>query len=109
MDTQRRQTLKTFIWKRGYAKSSKQRILVAKNSVIEAGLGQYGIRCVADLIHELVTVGPYFNQANNFVCPFKLSSPLGGFSRKTKLLHFVEGGEVGARGEAINKLLKYVV
>ena len=99
-------TIEKLIWKRGYAKLDKQRIPIAENSVIEAGLGQYGIRCVADLIHELVTVGPYFKQANNFVWPFKLSSPLGGFSRKTKLLHFMEGGEAGARGEEINKLVK---
>jgi len=99
-------TIEKLIWKRGYAKLNKQRIPIAENAVIEAGLGQYGIRCVADLVHELVTVGPHFKQANNFVWPFKLSSPLGGFSRKTKLLHFLEGGEAGARGEEINKLVK---
>ena len=101
--------IEKLIWIRGCAKSNKQCILIAKNSVIEAGLCQRGIRCVADLIHELVTVAPYFKQANNFVWPFKLSSPLGGFSRKTKLLHFIAGGEVGARGEVINKLVKRIM
>jgi len=99
-------TIEKLIWKRGFGKLNKQRIPIAENSVIEAALGKYGIRCTADLVHELVTVGPHFKQANNFVWPFKLSSPLGGFSRKTKLLHFMEGGEAGARGEEINKLVK---
>jgi len=99
-------TIEKLVWKRGFGKLNKQRIPIAENSVIEEGLGKLGIRCTADLIHELVTVGPHFKQANNFLWPFKLSCPLGGFSRKTKLLHFLEGGEAGARGEEINKLVK---
>merc|ERR1712194_942106 len=100
-------TIEKLIWKRGFAKLHKQRVPISENRVIEEGLGEKtGIRCTADLVHELVTVGPNFKAANNFVWPFKLSSPTGGFSRKTKLLHFMEGGEAGARGEEINKLVK---
>lgn len=99
-------TVEKLIYKRGFGKINKQRIPIAENAVIEAGLGKFGISCAADLIHEIYTVGPKFKQANNFLWPFKLSSPLGGFSRKTKLLHFMEGGEAGARGEEINKLVK---
>ena len=76
------------------------------NNVIGEGLGKYGIECTADLVHELVTVGPNFIQANNFLWPFKLTRPAGGFSSKTRLLHFLEGGECGARGEEINALVK---
>jgi len=101
-----RATIEKLVYKRGFGKISKQRIPIADNSVIEEGLGQYGINCCADLIHELVTVGPYFKQANNFLWPFKLSSPLGGFSAKTKLLHYLEGGEAGNRAEEINKIVK---
>merc|ERR1711862_1074795 len=74
-------TVEKLIYKRGFGKVKKQRIAIAENAVIEAGLGQFGISCVADLIHEIYTVGPNFKQANNFLWPFKLSSPLGGFSR----------------------------
>ena len=77
----------------------------ADNSVIIEGLEKYGVKCTADLVHEIFTVGPHFKEANNFLWPFKLSSPKGGFSRKTKMLHFMEGGESGARGEEINKLV----
>jgi len=101
-----RATIEKLVYKRGFGKIDKQRIPIADNSVIKEGLGQYGINCCADLIHEIVTVGPHFKQANNFLWPFKLSSPLGGFSAKTKLLHYLEGGEAGNRGEEINKMVK---
>lgn len=101
-----RATIEKLVYKRGFGKINKQRIPISENSVIQDGLSAHGINCCADLIHELVTVGPAFKQANNFLWPFKLSSPLGGFSKKTKLLHYLEGGEAGNRGEEINKLVK---
>merc|ERR1712161_146743 len=102
-----RATVEKLVYKRGFGKINKQRIPIADNSVIEAGIGEKtGVKCTADLVHEIFTVGPNFKQANNFLWPFKLSSPLGGFSSKTKLLHYLEGGEAGARGEEINKLVK---
>ena len=102
-------TVEKLIYKRGFGKLNKQRIPISENSVIEEGLGDCNIRCCADLVHEIFTVGPNFKKANNFLWPFKLSSPLGGFSRKTKLLHFMEGGESGSRGEEINKLVKKMI
>jgi 60S ribosomal protein uL30 len=101
-----RQTVEKLVYKRGFGKLNRQRIPIADNSVIEEGLSKFGITCTADLVHELVTVGPAFKQANNFLWPFKLKNPKGGFSRKTKLLHFMEGGEAGARGEEINAFIK---
>lgn len=104
-----RQTVEKLVYKRGFGKLNKQRIPIADNSVIEEGLGKFGITCTADLIHELVMVGDNFKAANNFLWPFKLNNPKGGFSRKTKLLHFMEGGEAGARGDEINKLVKRMI
>ncbi|KAL7572917.1 hypothetical protein ACA910_004561 [Epithemia clementina (nom. ined.)] len=101
-----RATVQKLIYKRGFGKLNKQRIPIADNTIVEKGLGEHGICCTADLVHEIYTVGPNFKQANNFLWPFKLSSPKGGFSRKTKLLHYLEGGEAGARAEEINKLVK---
>ena len=45
--------------------------------------------CVEDLIHEIVTVGPNFKYASNFLWPFKLNTPTGGWRKKVN--HFVEG------------------
>jgi len=105
-----RETIKKLIYKRGFAKLNKQRIPISENEVIADGLGEKtGIKCTADLIHEIATVGPNFKAANNFLWPFKLNSPRGGFSRKTKLLHYLEGGEAGNRAEEINKLVKKMI
>jgi len=57
-----------------------------------------------DVIHEIYTVGPHFKEANNFLWTFKLSSPLGGFTKKG--IHFAEGGDAGNRAEYINDLIE---
>eukprot|EP00178_Gracilaria_changii_P021428 TRINITY_DN63689_c0_g1_i1.p1 TRINITY_DN63689_c0_g1~~TRINITY_DN63689_c0_g1_i1.p1 ORF type:complete len:258 (+),score=41.24 TRINITY_DN63689_c0_g1_i1:45-776(+) len=95
-------TVRELIYKRGHGKVNKQRIPLTDNSVIANSLGP-DIICVEDLIHEIYTVGPKFKEANNFLWPFKLSNPLGGF--KNKGIHFSEGGDAGNRHELINALV----
>lgn len=98
-------SVRELIYKRGYGKVDKQRVPLSDNAVIEKSLGQYGIICVEDLVHEIFTVGPHFKQASNFLWPFKLSSPNGSFSKK-KVLHFVAGGDSGDREHHINELIR---
>jgi len=98
-------SVRELIYKRGYGKIDKQRIPLTDNAIIEESLGKYGIICVEDLIHEIFTVGPNFKQASNFLWPFKLSNPTGGF-RPRKFKHFIEGGDLGNREDHINKLVK---
>uniref|UniRef100_A0A2K5I894 Large ribosomal subunit protein uL30 n=1 Tax=Colobus angolensis palliatus TaxID=336983 RepID=A0A2K5I894_COLAP len=81
------------IYKRGY-----------DNALIARSLGKYGIICMEDLIHEIYTVGKRFKEANNFLWPFKLSSPRGGMKKKTT--HFVEGGDAGNKEDQINRLIR---
>merc|ERR1712196_436888 len=97
-------TVKELIYKRGFGKDGKNRLPFTDNAVIEKHLGKYGIICVEDLIHEIITVGPNFKQANNFLWPFKLNSPTGGFSKKVN--HFCEGGDYGNREAKINELIR---
>ncbi|KAI5848067.1 ribosomal protein L30, ferredoxin-like fold domain-containing protein [Tricharina praecox] len=98
-------SVRELIYKRGYGKIERQRIPLTDNSLIEANLGQYGIISIEDLIHEIFTVGPNFKQAANFLWPFKLSSPTGGF-RTRKFKHFIEGGDLGDREQFINNLIR---
>merc|ERR1711998_341412 len=97
-------TIKELIYKRGFGKVNGQRIPITDNAVIEKVLGESGIVCIEDLIHEIATAGPNFKQAANFLWPFKLSSPLGGYDKKRR--HFVEGGQAGNREEAINSFIR---
>jgi len=100
-------TIQQLVYKRGFAKLNKQRIALSDNKFVESVLGKFGIICVEDLIHELYTVGPSFKQANNFLWPFKLSSPLGGYVKKGT--HFVEGGDFGNREQAINEFVRRMI
>ncbi|KAF2473051.1 60S ribosomal protein L7 [Lindgomyces ingoldianus] len=98
-------SVRELIYKRGYGKVDKQRIPLTDNEIIEKSLGQYGIICMEDLIHEIYTVGPNFKQASNFLWPFKLSNPTGGFHTR-KFKHFIEGGDLGNREDHINSLIR---
>jgi len=100
-------TVKELIYKRGYAKINKQRIPLTDNALISQALGKKGIICMEDLIHEIFTVGAHFKQATNFLWPFKLNSPTGGW--KHKLTHFTEGGDYGNREDKINALVHSMV
>ncbi|CAI0462799.1 unnamed protein product [Linum tenue] len=97
-------SVKELIYKRGFGKLDKQRIPLTDNAIVEQGLGKFGIICVEDLIHEIMTVGPHFKEANNFLWPFKLSAPLGGLKKKRN--HYVEGGDAGNREDYINELIR---
>lgn len=98
-------SVKELIYKRGFGKVSGQRIPISCNTVVSAALGECGIVCIEDVIHEIFTVGPNFKAASNFLWPFKLQSPRGGFKGK-KLNHFNEDGACGQQAEKINVLIK---
>ncbi|RXH67643.1 hypothetical protein DVH24_027790 [Malus domestica] len=97
-------SVKELIYKRGYGKLNKQRIALTDNAIVEEALGKFGIICTEDLIHEILTVGPHFKEANNFLWPFKLKAPLGGLKKKRN--HYVEGGDAGNRENYINELIR---
>jgi len=100
-----RHMIKNLIYKRGAGKVNRCRIPLTDNSIIAGELGKHGINCIEDLVHEIVTCGPKFKEANNFLWPFKLSSPLGGFEIKRH--SFAQGyGAYGNREELINQLIK---
>ncbi|RNA15641.1 60S ribosomal L7-like [Brachionus plicatilis] len=100
-------SVRELVYKRGFAKVNKQRIPLTDNAIIEKALGKYGIICMEDLIHELLNVGPHFKQVSNFLWPFKLNNPNGGWRKKGN--HFAEGGDFGNREEYINQLLRRMV
>ncbi|RKP07914.1 60S ribosomal protein L7 [Thamnocephalis sphaerospora] len=98
-------SIRELIYKRGFGKVKSQRKALSDNRVVEETLGKYGIICVEDLIHEIATCGPNFKVVNNFLWPFKLSNPTGGWTAK-KARHFIEGGDAGNRQDKINDLIR---
>jgi large subunit ribosomal protein L7e len=95
------------LYKRGYAKIDKQRIPITDNALIAKHLGKFNVVCMEDIIHEIVTCGPHFKEVNNFLWPFKLSSPLGGYVDKGT--HYTEGGDAGNRDTDINRIIRRMV
>ncbi|XP_076456421.1 large ribosomal subunit protein uL30-like [Babylonia areolata] len=100
-------TVRELVYKRGYGKLDRQRIPLTDNAVVEKQLGDKDILCMEDLIHEIFTVGPSFKAASNFLWPFKLNTPNGGWRRKYN--HFNDGGDFGFRDEKINELLRRMI
>jgi len=99
-----RATVSKLIYKRGHGKVNRCRIPLTDNSIIAGELGAKGVNCIEDLIHEIVTCGANFKEANNFLWPFKLSNPIGGFEKKRH--QFGQGfGATGNREEYINNLV----
>merc|ERR1712178_127968 len=96
-------SVRDLIYKRGFGKINKQRIPLNDNAVVEQGLGEKGIMCMEDLVHEIFTVGPNFREANNFLWPFNLRPAKGGQAKKRK--GFCEGGQAGNREQLMNKLI----
>jgi len=98
-----RETIRKLVLKRGYGKVNKQRIPLSNNAVIDETLGKSGVSTVEDLINEIHTVGSHFKEANNFLWPFKLRAPRGGFAAKRH--PFQRSGDWGNREEYINTLV----
>merc|ERR1711874_429528 len=99
--------VRDLVYKRGFVKVDGRRTPITSNDIIEEKLGKFGIICVEDLIHEILNVGPNFKYASNFLWPFKLNTPTGGWRKKVN--HFVEGGDFGCREDKINELLKKMI
>lgn len=66
-------------------------------------LGEHNIICIEDLVHEIVSVGPNFSRAAQFLWPFKMKAPT---------VHGVEGrlrqkkrGHVGNVDDRIDKMI----
>jgi len=102
-------SVRELVYKRGYGKVNKCRIPLTDNEIIGKELGEKsGINGMEDLVHEIYTVGPNFKAANNFLWPFKLNAPRGGFVSKRNGYNEPKrgGGDWGNRDEEINELLR---
>lgn len=99
-----RATISNLIYKRGYGKLNRSRIPLTDNFLIENTLGKYNVTCVEDLIETIYTVGDNFKEANNFLWPFKLNTPKGGWKNKNHSFH--NDGDWGNREDEINGLIR---
>lgn len=60
-------------------------IILNDNNIVEEKLGEFGIICIEDIIHEINSLGENFQACNFFLQPFKLNKETSGFNSLTKL------------------------
>uniref|UniRef100_A0A336MF87 CSON000769 protein n=1 Tax=Culicoides sonorensis TaxID=179676 RepID=A0A336MF87_CULSO len=102
------QTVRDLVFKYGFTKEKGKKVNISSNLQVEQALGDHNIICMEDLVHELFTVGPHFDEVNNFLTHFVLQAPKTGWE-KSKGQHFSKGGESGFRGENINELFASIL
>lgn len=81
---------------------------ISSNTQIEELLGNSGIICVEDILHEINSVGPNFDKVMKAIYPFILPNPKEGWVGK-KGLNFQKGGIAGYRGDKINDFIKSIL
>ncbi|XP_063300286.1 ribosomal protein uL30-like [Pelobates fuscus] len=97
-------SVRELILKRGKGLVDGKKVPLTDNTIIEERMGQFGIICLEDLIHELYTTGTHFSEVNKFLCPFKLSiSRHAAVNRKG---YSNEVGDPGFKGIGINQLIR---
>eukprot|EP00658_Telonema_sp_P-2_P018401 TRINITY_DN17222_c0_g1_i3.p1 TRINITY_DN17222_c0_g1~~TRINITY_DN17222_c0_g1_i3.p1 ORF type:complete len:246 (+),score=76.28 TRINITY_DN17222_c0_g1_i3:106-843(+) len=63
------------IFKRGFGCVDKRRVALNDNKLVEQALGEKtGMICVEDIVHQIAHVGDHFQEAAQFLWPFKLNS-----------------------------------
>ncbi|KAM9263706.1 ribosomal protein uL30-like [Cariama cristata] len=97
-------SVRELILKRGQAKIKNKRMPLTDNKLIEEHLGDCGIICLEDLIHEIYSAGKYFRKVTNFLWPFHLS--VARYASRNKVGFLKEMGHPGCRGDAINQLIR---
>jgi len=100
-------TIRMLVYKRGHAKINGQRKALTDNAIIEEHLGQHGVICMEDIVHELYTCGSRFREVARFLWPFKLSNAKGGYNDKAT--GYCEGGDSGNREDLINELIRKMI
>lgn len=96
-------TIQELLSKRSFAMIDGKRVPVSDNTIVEDHLGEKGLICVADMEHEIQTMGPAFDAVTSFLTPFVLDSPFT--KTDIKWLHNNKF-PAGDQGEKINEIIK---
>lgn len=70
---------------KGENDTEPREIVLNDNNIVEEKLGDHGIICVEDIIHEIATMGDTFSVCNFFLQPFKLNREVSGFGSLNRL------------------------
>ncbi|GAB0087285.1 60S ribosomal protein L7 [Sergentomyia squamirostris] len=97
-------TVRNLIFKKGKLFVNGKLEAIQSNAMIEENLGDLGVICTEDIVHELFTGGENFDKINGRLKTFRMSAPRDGWKKKLNK-SFEKGGEYGNRGTAIDDLI----
>lgn len=80
-----------------------KRVPISDNAMVEDHLGASDVICIADMVKEIQTLGPAFNDVIQFLAPFMLTSHLS--EMEVRVLHNNKA-ESGDQGEKINDIIR---
>lgn len=98
-------TVRELVFKHGFMKVDGKRVPITSNLAIEEQLGDKGVICVEDIVHELFNVGENFDDVRKLIGTFKLNPPRDGYKKKGAI-SIEKGGEYGNRGYDINEFVQ---
>ncbi|XP_050097457.1 60S ribosomal protein L7 [Anopheles aquasalis] len=94
---------------RGLSGPGSKAVPISSNKLIEDRLGHAGIICVEDVLNEIVTLGPNFEEVRRAFRIFLVNNPVDGWKDAPKGKLRSIGGEAGFRGDEINALFKRIL
>ncbi|KAL0210384.1 hypothetical protein RCL1_004820 [Eukaryota sp. TZLM3-RCL] len=96
------ETVRELLLRRGSAIIEKQVYTINDNRLIEKHLGELGLICIEDVIHEILTCSQNFSQVSAFLAPFQLHGSKAETGREEKL-------KSGYMGFEINELITRLI
>lgn len=101
-------TVRNLIFKRGKTLVGEKTRSI-DNAIVEEKLGSLGILCIEDIIHELISLGPNLRQVLEFMLPFRVMPPTGGWRSHLKKSQHCFNQLAGNRDEMISQLIHKMV
>ena len=99
-------TVRDLLLKRGFTSINNQRTAISDNMMVEERLGQHGIICVEDMIHEIYKSGKQFDHVSQFILPFQLHEPITKWRQRRFKEHVAKTeGEMPVETD-VNKLVE---
>lgn len=65
-------SIRELIFKHGFLKIDSKKQAIDSNKLIEDHLGEFGVICIEDIVHELFNVTENFDKIKEFLLPFKV-------------------------------------
>ncbi len=99
-------TVRDLVMKRGATQIKGVRTPLSDNAMVEEALGDQGVICLEDIVHEIIQTGENFDVVSKYLMPFELNDPVKGWRQK-KLKEITErSNEDESLEDDINKLVE---